>query len=46
MYDTLLACAELAEKEEINLNLEALNITTDHVATSSLPPRWALKSFV
>ena len=29
MYDTLLACAELAEKEEINLNLEALNITTD-----------------
>ena len=24
MYDTLLACAELAEKEEINLNLEAL----------------------
>ena len=31
MYDTLLACAELAEKEEINLNLEALNITTDHV---------------
>ena len=31
MYDTLLACAELAEKEEINLNLEALNTTTDHV---------------
>ena len=26
----LLGCAELAEKEEINLNLEALNITTDH----------------
>ncbi|MGM9615947.1 TIM barrel protein [Butyricicoccus sp.] len=31
MYDTLLACAKLAEQEEINLNLEALNITTDHV---------------
>ena len=31
MYDTLLACAKLAEEEEINLNLEALNITTDHV---------------
>lgn len=31
MYDTLLSCAKLAEEEEINLNLEALNITTDHV---------------
>ena len=31
MYDTLLACAKLAEEEEISLNLEALNITTDHV---------------
>ncbi len=31
MYDTLLACARLAEQEEINVNLEALNITTDHV---------------
>ena len=31
MYDTLLACAKLAEEEQINLNLEALNITTDHV---------------
>lgn len=31
MYDTLLACAKLAETEEINLNLEALNITKDHV---------------
>lgn len=30
MYDTLLACAKMAEEEEINLNLEALNITTDH----------------
>lgn len=31
MYDTLLECAKLAEEEEISLNLEALNITTDHV---------------
>lgn len=31
MYDMLLECAKIAEKEEINLNLEALNITTDHV---------------
>lgn len=31
MYDMLLRCAKLAEEEEINLNLEALNITTDHV---------------
>ena len=31
MYDTLLACVKLAEEEGINLNLEALNITTDHV---------------
>lgn len=31
MYDTLLACAKMAEEEGINLNLEALNVTTDHV---------------
>ncbi len=31
MYDTLLACARIAEEENINLNLEALNVTTDHV---------------
>ncbi len=31
MYDALLACAKMAEKEEISLNLEALNVTTDHV---------------
>lgn len=30
MYDMLKACAELAEKSDINLNLEALNILTDH----------------
>ncbi len=31
MYDTLLSCAKIAEEEEVNINLEALNITTDHV---------------
>ena len=31
MYDMLLDCAKIAEAEGINLNLEALNITTDHV---------------
>lgn len=31
MYDLLLECAKIAEEAEINLNLEALNITTDHV---------------
>ena len=30
MYDTLLECVKIAEEEGINLNLEALNITTDH----------------
>ena len=31
MFGMLLECAKLAEEQEINLNLEALNITTDHV---------------
>ncbi len=31
MFDTLKECAALAEKSDINLNLEALNILTDHV---------------
>lgn len=31
MYDTLLACVRLAEKTGVRMNLEALNITTDHV---------------
>lgn len=31
MYDVLLECARLAEKMGVNVNLEALNITTDHV---------------
>ena len=35
MYRTLLDCVETAEREGINLNLEALNITTDHVGKFS-----------
>lgn len=31
MFDTLKACAEIAEESGIRMNLEALNITTDHV---------------
>ncbi|MDD2533287.1 MAG: TIM barrel protein, partial [Eubacteriales bacterium] len=30
MFDTLKACAEIAEASGIRMNLEALNITTDH----------------
>ena len=31
MFDTLLACAEIAQANQIVICLEALNITTDHV---------------
>ena len=31
MFDMLKRCAELAEKNDIRLNLEGLNIITDHV---------------
>lgn len=31
MYDMLVTCAQLAEKNEIHLNLEPLNIHVDHV---------------
>lgn len=31
MYDMLLDCAKIAEESGIQMNLEALNITTDHV---------------
>jgi hydroxypyruvate isomerase len=31
MFDTLLECAEIAEQSGINMNLEALNVVTDHV---------------
>ena len=45
MYRTLLDCVKVAEKEGINLNLEALNITTDHASETFLNThRWAPKS--
>jgi len=31
MYDMLLSCAQIADQSGINMNLEALNITTDHI---------------
>ena len=31
MYDMLLECAKIAEESGIDMNLEPLNITTDHV---------------
>lgn len=31
MFDTLKECAKLADQYEINMNLEALNVLTDHV---------------
>ncbi len=31
MYGTLLECAKIAEESGIQMNLEALNVTTDHV---------------
>ncbi|MDR0885537.1 MAG: TIM barrel protein [Clostridiales Family XIII bacterium] len=31
MYDTLLQCAQLAEQTGININLEPLNIISDHI---------------
>lgn len=31
MFDTLKECARLAEENDININLEALNVLTDHV---------------
>ena len=31
MYETLKSCAQIAEESGIRMNLEALNITTDHV---------------
>ena len=33
MYDTLLACAALAVKEQINFNLEALHLHPHYVGT-------------
>ena len=33
MFDTLKACAEMAEESGVAMNLEPLNVTTDHVGT-------------
>ena len=41
MFDTLRACAELAESSGIRLNLEALNVTTDHVGNFLTTTRMA-----
>ncbi len=40
MYDTLLTCAKLAEDSGIQMNLEALNTTTDHVGNYLPQPGW------
>lgn len=41
MYDTLLSCAEIAENSGIQMNLEPLNITTDHVGNYLATTRMA-----
>lgn len=41
MYDTLLECARLAEESGIQMNLEPLNITTDHVGNFLATTRMA-----
>ena len=41
MFDTLHACAELAESSGIRMNLEPLNITTDHVGNFLATTRMA-----
>lgn len=41
MYDTLRDCAKLAESSGILLNLEALNVTTDHVGNFLATTRMA-----
>ena len=41
MFDTLRACAELAEASGIRMNLEPLNITTDHVGNFLATTRMA-----
>lgn len=41
MFDALRACAELAESGGVRLNLEALNITTDHVGNFLTTTRMA-----
>ena len=41
MYDMLLECAKIAEETGINMNLEPLNITTDHVGNFLATTRMA-----
>lgn len=41
MYDMLLDCARIAEKSGIDMNLEPLNITTDHVGNFLATTRMA-----
>ena len=41
MFDTLHACAELAESSGIRMNLEPLNITTDHAGNFLTTTRMA-----
>ncbi|MEA5048090.1 MAG: TIM barrel protein [Eubacteriales bacterium] len=43
MYDTLLTCAKLAEDSGIQMNLEALNTTTDHVGNYLSTTRMAVE---
>ena len=41
MFDTLHNCADIAEESGIRMNLEALNITTDHVGNFLTPTQMA-----
>lgn len=41
MYDMLLDCAKIAEESGIDMNLEPLNITTDHVGNFLVTTRMA-----
>ena len=41
MYDTLLDCAKIAEESGVDMNLEPLNITTDHVGNFLATTRMA-----
>ena len=41
MYDMLLDCAKIAEESGVNMNLEPLNITTDHVGNFLATTRMA-----
>ena len=43
MFDTLKACAEMAEESGVAMNLEPLNVTTDHVGNFLRTTRVAAK---